>query len=82
MDSCKLDSVHCDILIPTRVAVRIKKRAEEQGVSMSHYINVLLFAHTHADNWTDNDERERRKMFDDNRRKVKTKASQNKKGRK
>ena len=80
MDSCKLDSVHCDILIPARVAARIKKRAEDEGVSMSHYINVLLFAHTHADPWTENDEKERRKLYDANRRKTrKTADDKNKK---
>ena len=74
MDSCQLDSVHCDILIPTSVATRIKKRAKERGVSMSHYINVLLFAHTHTDPWTDEDEKERRKMFDANKKHHTSKA--------
>ena len=68
MDSIKLDSIHCDILIPARVAARLKRRAKERGVSMSHYINVMLFAHTHEDPWTDEDEKERQRIINSNKR--------------
>lgn len=71
MDSIQFDAIHCDILIPATVAAKLKKRAKEQGVSMSHYINVLLFSHTHKDPWTHEDEKERSKMIAKKNRRAK-----------
>lgn len=73
MDSIVLDSIHCDILIPARVAAKLKRRAKERGVSMSHYINVMLFAHTHNDPWTPEDELERKRIIASNHRQAKSK---------
>ncbi|MBO7688648.1 MAG: hypothetical protein J6V72_19880 [Kiritimatiellae bacterium] len=68
MDSIVLDSIHCDILIPAHVAAKLKKRAAERNVSISHYINVILFSHTHNDPWTDEHEKERKKIIADNKK--------------
>jgi hypothetical protein len=58
-----LDKVKTSLAIPADVVVKIAKRAEERGVTVAQYINAMLVAHTHDDEWTMEDERKRQQII-------------------
>ena len=64
-----LDKVKTSLAIPVDVIIKITKRAEERGVSIASYINAMLVAHTHDDQWTIKDEQRRQQMIRENMRK-------------
>lgn len=66
-----LDKVTICVRLPIELAMKIEKRAKEKGVSISHYATTLLYAATHNDPWTEEDEKERRRIYDENVRKRK-----------
>jgi hypothetical protein len=75
-----LDKVKTSLAIPADVVVKITKRAKERGVTVAQYINAMLVAHTHDDEWTMEDERKRQQIIKDNMRKrkaLKAKAKKN-----
>ena len=75
-----LDKVKTSLAIPADVIIKIAKRAEERGVTVAQYINAMLVAHTHNDEWTMDDERKRQQIIKANMRKreaLKAKAEKN-----
>ena len=64
-----LDSVRVTTTIPVEVSLRLKKRADERGETLAHYIAIVLYAHTQRDPWTIEDEHERHKIVQNNIRK-------------
>ena len=66
-----VDKVRSTVLLPAKVVVKIDKRAKERGLSRSNYINVMLFADTMNDPWTNEDEAERLRIINENMRKRK-----------
>ena len=64
-----LDKVRLSVQVPIELAIKINKRAKEKGVSMSHYATTILYAATHKDPWTIEDEKLRNKIFNENIRK-------------
>lgn len=66
-----LDKVAITVRLPIELAMKIEKRAKEKGVSISNYATTILYAETHNDPWTVEDEYERRRIIDENMRKRK-----------
>lgn len=64
-----LDKIRIVASIPIEVAIKLRKRADTRGVSLSHYIGIMLYAHTHNDPWTVEDEQLRNKMMRENTQK-------------
>ena len=80
-----LDKVRISVQVPIELSIKIGKRAKEKGVSVSSYAETLLYAATHNDPWTIEDEKERNRIFNENLRKreefvAKRKAAIAKKG--
>ena len=64
-----LDTIKIGASIPLEVCMKLRKRAKERGVTLSHYIGIMLYAHTQKDAWTIEDERERQRLIAENMRK-------------
>lgn len=64
-----LDKVAISVRLPIELAMKIEKRAKEKGVSISHYAETLLFVATQNDPWTEEDEKERARIYNENLRK-------------
>ena len=60
------DKVKISVLIPVKVLMKIKKRAKEMGAPLGTYINTMLYAATHKDIWTVQDELEQNRIIADN----------------
>ena len=70
-----LDKIRIVASIPLEVAIKLRKRADERGVSLSNYIGIMLYAHTHNDPWTVEDEKLRKQMILENTQKRKARKA-------
>lgn len=66
-----LDVARVVSLVPLRVAIQLKKRAAAKGKTLSSYISTVLYSATLGDPWTEDDEKLRAAMVEENRRKRK-----------
>lgn len=64
-----LDKVKIGVMIPIEIALKISKRAKEKGVSVASYVSTMLHAATYNDPWTEEDEAERNRIYNENLRK-------------
>lgn len=64
-----LDTIKIGASIPLEVYMKLKKRANERDVSLSHYVGIMIYAHTQKDPWTLEDEKERQRLIKENIRK-------------
>ena len=66
-----LDSTRIFTLVPLKVRIQLKKRADARNMSLSSYVGVVLYSDTLNDPWTEKDEALRTEMIEENRRKRK-----------
>ncbi|MBO7688647.1 MAG: hypothetical protein J6V72_19875 [Kiritimatiellae bacterium] len=64
-----IDTIRVSAYVPLDIYMKLKKRAAERNKSLSHYIGVVLYAETQHDQWTLEDEEERKKLMQENLRK-------------
>lgn len=79
-----LDKVKIGVMVPIEIEIKIKKRAKEKGVSVASYVSAMLHVATYNDPWTEQDEAERQRIYNENLRKreelkAKRRASKGKK---
>ena len=54
-----IDMMTVGVSVPVEIYVRAKKCARQRNTPLSRYITAVLYAHTHEDPWTDEDEKMR-----------------------
>lgn len=66
-----LNKTKVSSLVTLKVYRQLKKRADEREMTLSNYISVILYSAVLNDPWTEEDEKFRSAMIEENRRKRK-----------